>query len=260
MRPTFSLKVLSGTLDFKGTVSEVSANAEVKGHLAVATGALTDFIGAVVRATGQVPPNFDASVVGNFTFDGGIEYTPTRLAVTDFKMSMGGETATGTLALEEGNAPSLTGHVALAKIDAEKWLALLAVPGAFQPSAPRASTSPPAPATPAAKPAPAAGRPPIPPPQRRKPAPRRRPPTRSAAQAPMLLLRRRPPMPPPRRRPQSPPPRRRPPNLLPRRRPPPSPHRPSPPRSRRFPCRWTSPSRSPSRRSSTARARSATSW
>jgi uncharacterized protein involved in outer membrane biogenesis len=152
----FSLKVLSGTLDFKGTVSEVSANAQVKGHLAVATGALTDFIGAVVRATGQAPPDFDSSVVGNFTFDGGIEYTATRLAVTDFKMSMGGETATGTLALEEGAAPSFTGHVALAKIDAEKWLALLAVPGAFQPSAPRASTSPSASATAAAKPAPAA--------------------------------------------------------------------------------------------------------
>ncbi|MGZ5910763.1 MAG: AsmA family protein [Reyranella sp.] len=158
----FSLKVLSGTLDFKGTVSEVSANADVKGHLAVATGALTDFIGAVVRATGQTPPDFGSAVVGNFTFDGGIEYTATRLAVTDFKMAMGGETATGTLALEEGKAPSLTGHVALAKIDAEKWLALLAVPGAFQPATPQASTSPPAPAAKtappgdAAKPAPAA--------------------------------------------------------------------------------------------------------
>ena len=86
----FSLKVLSGTLDFKGTVSEVSANADVKGHLAVSTGASTDFIGSVVRATGQAPPNFDASVVGNFTFDGGIEYTPTRLPVTDLYMSMAG--------------------------------------------------------------------------------------------------------------------------------------------------------------------------
>ena len=114
--------------------------------------------------------------MGNFTFDGGIEYTATRLAVTDFKMSMGGETATGTLALEEGTAPSLTGHVALAKIDAEKWLALLAVPGAFQPSTPQASTSPPA----------RGGR------SRRR---RRRPPN--------LPRRHRPPNPPPRRRPPS---------------------------------------------------------
>ena len=219
----FSLKVLSGKLDFKGTVSEVSANAEVKGHLAVSTGALTDFIGAVVRASGQAPPKFDSSVVGNFTFDGGIEYTPTRLAVTDFKMSMGGETATGTLALEEGKAPSLTGHVALARIDVEKWLALLAVPGAFQPSTPPAAV-------------------------------RRRP-------------RRRPPNPPPRRRPPNLPPRRRPPNLsaapaakpAPRRRPPSRQHRPSPLRSRRFPRRWTSRCRSRSPRSSTAKARSATS-
>jgi uncharacterized protein involved in outer membrane biogenesis len=152
----FSLKVLSGTLDFKGTVSEVSANADVKGHLAVSTGALTDFIAAVVRAIGQAQPIFDASVVGNFIFDGGIEYTPTRLAVTDFKMSMGGETATGTLALEEGKAPSLTGHVSLAKIDAEKWLALLAVPGAFQPSTPQTATPTAASAPSSAKPAPAA--------------------------------------------------------------------------------------------------------
>ncbi|HEY6715481.1 MAG TPA: AsmA family protein [Reyranella sp.] len=171
---TFSLTVLSGKLDFKGTVSEVSANAEVKGHLTVSTGALTDFIAAVVRASGQAQPKFDSAVVGNFTFDGGVEYTPTRLAVTDFKMSMGGETATGTLALEEGKAPSLTGHVALAKIDIETWLALLAVPGAFQTAtpptpvpaatsanqpakpAPAAQAANPAPAAPAAKPIPAA--------------------------------------------------------------------------------------------------------
>jgi uncharacterized protein involved in outer membrane biogenesis len=159
----FSLKVLSGTLDFKGTVSEVSANADVKGHVAVSTGALTDFISAVVRASGQAAPKFDASVVGNFSFDGGIEYTPTRLAVTDFKMSMGGETASGTLALEEGKAPSLSGHVTLARIDAEKWLALLAVPGAFQPSTPQTPTPPAAAASPAAKSAPAA--------QAAKPAP-----------------------------------------------------------------------------------------
>ena len=246
--------MLSGTLDFKGTVSEVSANADVKGHLAVSTGALTDFIGAVVRATGQAQPNFDASVVGNFTFDGGIEYTATRLAVTDFKMSMGGETATGTLALEEGKAPSLTGHVALAKIDAEKWLALLAVPGAFQPPPPQTSTSPPAPAAQAAKPAPAAPAA-NPAPAPAAPAANPAPAAQAAKPAPAAQAAK-PATPAPAAKPAAPAPR--PPNLPPRRSPPPSPqHRPSPNRSRRFPCRWTSPCRLPSRRSSTARARCA---
>jgi uncharacterized protein involved in outer membrane biogenesis len=155
----FNLEVLSGTLDFKGTVSEVTADADVKGHLVVSTGALTDFIGTVVRATGQVPPRFNGSVVGNFTFDGGIEYAPTRLAVTDFKMSMAGETAMGTLVLDEGKAPSLTGHVALARIDAEKWLALLAVPGAFQPSTPQPAVPSAAPAAKPNAPAQAAAKP-----------------------------------------------------------------------------------------------------
>ena len=157
----FSLTVLSGKLDFKGSVSDVSANAEVKGHLTVSTGALTDFIAAVVRASGQATPKFDSSVVGNFTFDGDIEYTPTRFAVSDFKMSMGGETATGTLALEAGKAPSLKGHVALAKIDIEKWLALLAVPGAFQPSTPPTPVPAATSAAQPTKPAPAA-KPPAP--------------------------------------------------------------------------------------------------
>lgn len=145
----FGLTVLSGKLDFRGTVSEVAANADVKGHLAVSTGGLTDFVGAVVRATGQVPPKFGKPAVGSFTFDGGIEYSPTRLALTDFKMSLGGETASGTLALEEGKTLSLKGHVALPKVEVEQWLALLATPGAFTPPAPATQPAK-APAAPAA--------------------------------------------------------------------------------------------------------------
>ena len=131
---SFALQVLSGKLDFKGSLSELNAKGELKGHLAVTTGVLTDFIAAMVRAGGQANPTFDASVVGRFTFDGGIELTPTKLAITDFKMTMGAETASGTLAFEQGAAPSLKGRVALPKIDLEKWLALLAKPGAFQPA------------------------------------------------------------------------------------------------------------------------------
>jgi uncharacterized protein involved in outer membrane biogenesis len=131
---SFALQVLSGKLDFKGRISELNAKAELKGHLAVTTGVLTDFIAAIVRAGGQATPKFDASVVGRFTFDGGIELTPTRLAITDFRMTMGAETASGTLAFEQSATPSLKGQVALPRIDLEKWLALLASPGAFQPA------------------------------------------------------------------------------------------------------------------------------
>src|SRR5918993_277399 len=144
----FILQMLSGKLDFKGRISALDASAELKGHLAVTTGVLTDFIAAIVRAGGQASPKFDASVVGRFTFDGGIELTPTLLAVTDFKMTIGAETASGTLAFEQGARPSLKGRVALPKIDLEKWLALLASPGAFQPAQPAGKApAPPKPAS-----------------------------------------------------------------------------------------------------------------
>ena len=144
----FALQVLSGKLDFKGRISALNASAELNGQLAVTTGVLTDFIAAMVRAGGQASPTFDASVVGRFTFDGGIELTPTRVAITDFKMTMGAETASGTLAFEQSATPSLKGRVALPKIDLEKWLALLASPGAFQPAQPAGKApAPPKPAS-----------------------------------------------------------------------------------------------------------------
>ena len=140
----FALQVLSGKLDFKGRLSELNAKGELTGHLAVTTGVLTDFVAALVRAGGQANPKFDAPVVGRFSFDGGIELTPTRLAITDFKMTMGAETASGTLALDQGATSSLKGRVALPKIDLEKWLALLAKPGAFQPAQPAGKPTAPA--------------------------------------------------------------------------------------------------------------------
>ena len=90
-------------------------------------------------------------MVGRFTFDGGVELTPTRVAITDFKMTIGAETASGTLAFEQSATPSLKGRVALPKIDLEKWLALLARPDAFQPAKPAAQSpgKAPAPAKPA---------------------------------------------------------------------------------------------------------------
>jgi hypothetical protein len=131
---TLKLKVQSGTLDFDGRVSRISSDADVRGKLSVATGELTDFIATVVRATGQAQPTFDAPVVGNFTFDGGIEVSAQRVALSDFRMSMAGETVSGSLALTGGPAPALEGRLSLPRVDVEAWLALLAEPALFQPS------------------------------------------------------------------------------------------------------------------------------
>ncbi|NDH62948.1 MAG: AsmA family protein [Alphaproteobacteria bacterium] len=146
------LKVDSGTLDFSGRASSIGPDAEVGGVLSVATGKLTDFIAAVLRAVGEAQPTFDASVVGQFTFDGGVEYSPRRLALNDFKMSAGGDTATGTLALTPGMVPTLTGRLSLPKLNLEKWLAMLEQPRLLAPR-PAATKRPPGAPEPAATPA-----------------------------------------------------------------------------------------------------------
>ncbi|WP_425068106.1 AsmA family protein [Reyranella sp.] len=151
---SFKLKVHSGTLSFDGHVSRIAVDADVKGKVSLATGGLTDFIASLVRAGGQEPPAFDASVIGPFAFDGDIDLTAEKLALTDFKMSIGTESVSGSVTLVTGANPSLESRLSLPKVDAEKWLALLSNPEAFRPKTPAAAK--PAAAAPVTTTAPAA--------------------------------------------------------------------------------------------------------
>ena len=162
-RTILALEVASGRLAFDGWLGRIAPDGSVMGQLSVATGRLTDFIGALLSATGGGVPKFAASVVGSFGFDGAIEVSPQRFALTNFKTSMGSEKASGTLSLDRDPTPSLTGRLSLPQVDVEKWLAVLQQPGIFAPppTAPPSKVPPPtapptsAPAA-AAKPAPAA--------------------------------------------------------------------------------------------------------
>jgi uncharacterized protein involved in outer membrane biogenesis len=152
---SFKLKVRSGSLDFDGHVSRIDTDADLKGRVSLTTGGLTDFVATLVRAGGQEPPAFDASVSGQFSFDGDVERTPEKLALTNFKMSMGNETVSGDMILTGGANPSLESRLSLPRLDAEKWDALLSNPDIFKP---KTAAAKPADAKPAATttPAPAA--------------------------------------------------------------------------------------------------------
>ena len=154
----FKLKVQSGTLNFDGRVSRIAVDADVKGKVSLATAGLTDFISSLVRAGGQEPPAFDASVIGPFAFDGDIDLSAEKLALTDFKMSIGTESVSGSVMLVTGANPSLESRLSLPKVDAGKWAALLSNPDAFRPKPPAVAKPaaivppPPAPTGSAAKP------------------------------------------------------------------------------------------------------------
>lgn len=126
---SLKLKVPSGTLEFTGQASGIAADADVNGRISVATGALGDFIAAIGLAAGRQVPALDA-VAGHVTFDGGVDFRAGRLALTDFRLAVGGETASGSVVLAGGgSAPSLQGRLSLTRLDADKWATLLARPG-----------------------------------------------------------------------------------------------------------------------------------
>ncbi|MCX7366146.1 MAG: AsmA family protein [Alphaproteobacteria bacterium] len=164
------VQVSSGKLDFAGNVSRIALDAAATGHLQIETGLLTDFVSDLVRATGGEPPVFGSSAIGRFAFDGGFEMSPARLAMDDFTMSMGHETAKGSLSLTPGTVPTIEGHVALASLNLEKWHAIATDPGllgliAANPAPAPATAKPAAPAAkpgaPAAKPVAAKAAPPV---------------------------------------------------------------------------------------------------
>ncbi len=129
----FALKVDIGTLDFTGSVSEIGPKANVFGHLSLATASVSDFATKLVRASGQPVPNLHSAISGKFTFDGGVEVTAERVAITDFKIGFGGEQASGSLALSEKPRLALAGKISLPKLDADKWRAAFGQSGGLIP-------------------------------------------------------------------------------------------------------------------------------
>jgi len=141
-----SLEVSSGKLAFDGQISAVKPDADINGHLTVETGGVTDFIASVISAIGETKPTFGSGVTGKFSFDGNISVGHDHVSLSDFHMTMGRDTASGSLALTYKGPPSLEGRIALARFDLDKWLDLLAKPGllpALPKPAPGAKPTPP---------------------------------------------------------------------------------------------------------------------
>jgi uncharacterized protein involved in outer membrane biogenesis len=145
-----ALEVSSGKLDFEGQISAIRPDADIDGHLAIETGAVTDFISSVIGAIGQDRPVFDRVVAGKFAFDGDVSIGRDHVALNNFHLSMGRDSASGSLALTYKTTPSIEGRLAIARLDLDKWLDLLAKPGLLRPAAP----APAKPATPKPQPAP----------------------------------------------------------------------------------------------------------
>ena len=148
-----ALQAGGGKLGFKGTLSELGAAARVSGMASVSAESLTTFIGTLVKLAGQPEPALPPLLAGKFTFDGAIDVSQTAVAARDFKMALGQDSGSGSLAVTLKPKLVVEGKLAAPKLDLDRWLAAVERPAA--PAAP--STTPPAASAAAPSGAPASG-------------------------------------------------------------------------------------------------------
>lgn len=138
-----TLQAGGGKLGFKGTLSELGVAAKVSGIASVSADSLTTFVGTLVKLSGQPEPDLPPLLAGKFTFDGAIDVSQTAIAARDFKMALGQDSGSGTLAVTLKPRLGIEGRLAVPKLDLDRWLAALQQPAS---SAPAAPAKPPAPA------------------------------------------------------------------------------------------------------------------
>jgi len=145
-----------GKLSFKGAVSELGPNASLSGVASISAESLTSFATTLISLSGQKPPPLPPLLASKFNFDGGIEASQTAFAARDFKLSLAGDSGSGSIAVTLKPTLAIDGKVLLPHLDLDHALATLEPPPAPA-SAPAAADTTTTPAVPAAaQPAPPA--------------------------------------------------------------------------------------------------------
>jgi len=143
MPASFALEAGGGTIGFKGTVSELGANAKLAGIANVSADSLSAFVATLASFAGQPAPPMPALLASKFSFDGDVELSQTRVAARDFKVALAGDSGSGSLAVLLQPALAVEGKVVVPKIDLDRALSALSAPSA--PAAPGKPAPPAAP-------------------------------------------------------------------------------------------------------------------
>jgi uncharacterized protein involved in outer membrane biogenesis len=146
-----ALEAGGGKLSFRGTLSELGPNARLSGMASSSADNLIAFAETLIKITGQPEPALPPLLAGKFSFDGSIDVSQTAIAAKDFRLALGQDSGSGSLAVTLKPALVVEGKLAAPKLDLDRWLATI-VP----PTPPPGQTAPP-PAGSTAAPAPPAG-------------------------------------------------------------------------------------------------------
>jgi uncharacterized protein involved in outer membrane biogenesis len=131
-----ALEAGGGKLAFKGTLSEFGPNARAVGLASSSADNLITFAETLVMIAGQPEPKLPPLLAGKFSFDGSIDVSQTAVAAKDFRLALGQDSFSGSLALTLKPALAVEGKLTAAKLDLDRWLAAIARPAEPEPPAP----------------------------------------------------------------------------------------------------------------------------
>jgi uncharacterized protein involved in outer membrane biogenesis len=132
----FALEAGGGRLGFKGKLSELGPDAKVNGLAEASAESLTTFVATLASLAGKPAPPLPPLLAGKFSFDGGLEASQTRIAASDFKLALAGDSGSGSLTVTFKPTLAVEGKVSLPRLDLDRVLAGLAAAPAPPASAP----------------------------------------------------------------------------------------------------------------------------
>lgn len=137
-----ALEAGGGKFSFKGTLSELGPNAKVGGVVSAQGESLTNFAGTLIALSGQPMPVLPPLLANKFSFDGSIDASQNAFAAKDFKLSLAGDSGSGSLSVTLKPALVIDGKLLLPKIDLDRALAGLSQPTAAKPIVAPATKAP----------------------------------------------------------------------------------------------------------------------
>ena len=144
-----ALEAGGGKLSFKGTLSELGPNARAVGIASSSADNLIAFAETLIMIAGQPEPKLPPLLAGKFSFDGSVDVSRTAVAANDFRLALGQDSFSGSLALTLKPALAIEGKLTAAKLDLDRWLAAIARPAEPEPPTPPPAGSSAVPAPPA---------------------------------------------------------------------------------------------------------------
>ncbi len=145
-----SLEAGGGRLSCKGTLSELGPDARLSGRASASADNLVAFVEALSEMAGLPRPEVPPLLAGRFRFDGPVELSPSAFAANDFRLVLGEDKGSGSLAVTLKPALAVEAKFTAPRLDLDRWLAALPLPPELT-----AESAPPPTPSPAAAPAPA---------------------------------------------------------------------------------------------------------